>query len=561
MKKNNPTIGIIGGTGKMGQWFMKFFQEQNLPVLTAGRKTPLSIKELVIKSDIIIVSVPLSETQRVIKSILPYLRKDSLLTDLTSLKEISLKTMKNAKSGTLGMHPLFGPTANLAQGLKIVFCRQKDNEYVNFLKSLLTKAGIKVIEFSEEEHDYQMAYIQAFTHAVNLLYAKIIFKQNNILKNKVLTPIFALQVLVMGRILHQDLKLLSNIQFYNPYFLSVLEAFVEEGKRLLGIIKSRDEKGFDKMFFKEKELARNFSCFSALQTNKILQQASDTTPVIPTGIEKLETKGVSSPAKIAYLGPEGTFSHLAAMTVFPKKTQRKNPYLTPFDLFKAVLENRVDYAIVAAENSIEGTVRETLDYLIDFSLSTIGSFDLPIHQQLLTNEKSLGNIYYVVSHPQALAQCKLWLRKNLPQAELISAQSTTAGLQHPKRGSAYIASEIAAKKYKMKILARNIEDHPANTTRFYIITKKQVELKEISNKKTLLFATAHNRVGILRDILNVFADNGINLSKLESRPSFDKLWDYHFFIEVERQENDRILNETLKQLEPSCPIIRILGRT
>lgn len=555
--KKNPTIGIIGGTGKMGQWFVNFFQTQKITVIISGRNTKIKNAELVKKSDIIIISVPISEIQKVIKETIPFIKKNSLLTDLTSFKIMPTDAMKESKSETLGMHPLFGPSATIDQGLKIVFSKQKNHKHTRFLKELFTKTGIEIIDTSPEEHDYQMAYVQAFTHALNLLFAKIIFEDKNVLDNKLHTPIFTLQLLTMGRVLHQDLKLLSDIQLYNPYFLPIIKSFVEQGERLEKIIEKNSDVEFIKMFKEEKELSRNFASFSTLQTDKILQHANEVKINIPT---KIEVTNLPKNPRIAFLGPKGTFSNQAAITLFPKEDQKKIPYETLFDIFEAVQNNDVSIGIAPAENSIEGTVRETLDYLIDFSLYVLGSYDLPIHQQLLTNEKSFGAIINVVSHPQALAQCKKWLKTNLPDAKLVSTASTTSALKNIKKGHAYIGSEMAAEKYKINILEKNIEDNSSNTTRFYIISKKKMPLTGLSNKKILLFLTVQNRVGILRDILNVFAEYNINLTKLESRPSGHSTWDYHFFVEFEKPKEE-LLSKTLKELSRYCPIIRILGKT
>lgn len=556
MKTQKPIIGIIGGTGKTGQWFTHFFQNNGLTVITAGKKNQKLIKPLVKKADIVIVSVPISETQNVIKKIVPLMPKNSLLTDLTSFKIMPLEAMKEAACGTLGMHPLFGPSATLDQRLKIVFCKQKDNPHVAYLRDLFQSAGIEIIDMSPEEHDYQMAYIQAFTHAVNLLYAKIIFEHKNVLTNKLLTPIFTLQSLIMERVLHQDLKLLSDIQLYNPYFLPVLEAFITQAKKLEKIIEQEDEKAFSEMFLQEQELARNFSSFSIMQTNKILSLANEVHVVIPT---KISTVNISKEATVAYLGPEGTFSHLAATTTMPKNSNI--PYETLFDIFSAAQNGDVDLGIVPAENSIEGTVRETLDYLIDFSLVVVGSFDLPIHQQLLSKEKTLDAIKTVASHPQALAQCREWIKSNLPKAKQASTPSTTASLKNPQKGWGYIASKLAAEKYYIPIIAKNIEDTKNNRTKFYLIAREKIKFKGINNNKTLIFVTVHNRVGILRDILNVFAVHGINLTKLESRPGGKHAWDYHFFIEFEKSNKNISMAKTFAELKPYCPIIRVLGKT
>ncbi len=559
MKKTKPIIGIIGGTGKMGQWLTQFFQDNQVPILVADRKTKLTPQELTKKADIIIVSVPISKTQDVLTEIVKNIPPEKLLTDVTSFKVMPMEAMQDAKSGTLGMHPLFGPSATLDQKLKIVFCKQKNNDHVAFLRNLFTTNGIEIIDITPEEHDYQMAYIQAFTYAINLLYAKIIFEQKNVLENKLHTPIFTLQSLIMGRVLDQDMPLISDVQFYNPYFPPVLGAFIEQAKKLETIIEKGERTAFANMFAEEQEIAKNFANFSTLQTNRLLRQVKQVGITIPS---KIKPVTLPSSATLAYLGPEGTFSHAAATSISQNNNCKKIPYETIFGIFHAVQNNDVAFGVVPAENSTEGTVRETLDYLIDFSLVSLGSFSLPIHQQLLTHEKKLSDIHTIVSHPQAIAQCKEWISKHLPNAKLQPAASTTEKIANPEKGFAYIGSTLASKKYNIPILVKNIEDNPNNRTKFYLIAKNKIKLTGIDNNKTLIFTTVHNRVGILRDILNVIASDGINLTKLESRPSGDQHgWDYHFFIEFEKSTKNIPVAQTFEKLKPLCPIIRVLGKT
>jgi len=563
--KSKPTIGIIGGTGKMGQWFAHFFQQRDIPVLISGRKTTLTPEALAKKADIVIVTVPISETQKVIQSVAKHVRKDALLTDLTSFKVMPLEAMENAPSATLGMHPLFAPTASTSQDLQIVFCHQKDNQYVDFLQKLFEEAGIAIVKITADEHDYQMAYIQAFTHTINLLYAKIIFEQKDMLKNgqsssanKLVTPIFTLQTLIMGRVLYQDLKLISDIQFYNPYFLPVLQDFAEQAKNLEKIIETQDVKAFEQMFTKEQQLAKNFASFAAQKTNTILRLAREVNINIPNKVARAKLPGKF---KIAYLGPIGTFSHQAVKTVFGKHSTDSFPCETLYDVFEAVAQDNATVGIVPIENSHEGPVHATLDYLANLSLTVIGSFTLPVHHQLLSEEGQLSDIKTVVSHPQALAQCRMWLRENLPHAKIVAASSTTAAIKKGQRGTAFISSQEAADQYNLPILKTQIEDDPTNTTKFYVIAKKPFKTKGLSSSQTLLFLSVHNRVGILRDILNIFAKHNLDLTKLESRPSKAKAWDYHFFVEIRALPESKSVKEAIKELEPLCPIIRIIGFT
>ena len=558
MIKRKPTIGIIGGAGKMGQWLSYFFQERDFTVLTASRKTTLSPQKLAQKADIVIVSVPIAQTAQTITDIIPHLKKTALLTDVSSLKVMSLEAMRDAPCATLGIHPLFGPSIGNLSDAQIVFCRQKDNAYVDLLKGLFEKAGITVIEISADEHDYQMAYIQAFTHAINLLFGKIILNRKNELLPKLHTPVFSLQTLLAGRVLQQDMHLVSQMQLFNPYFPSILLELEGYVQNLRNAVQKQNEAEYRELFRAERAFGKNFAHFSVFQTNKILQLVNQLPSAIPY-VRAIED--APKEAKVGFLGPVGTYSHQAAITVFPKTANTKIACESLYDLFTKVLNSEIDFAIVPAENSTEGTVRETLDYLVDFSLFVAGSFELPIHHYLLAKHKSLKAITTVVSHAQALAQCKQWLNKHLPSAKKIPSASTTAALQSPKKGYAYIASKVGRENYNLTVLAKNIEDNPRNTTRFYVLSKTQTALIGLTNTKTLLFLTVYNRVGILRDILDVFARHNLNLTKLESRPSRQKVWDYHFFVEVESLPANQSLQLALKGLEIFCPTIRILGVT
>lgn len=556
MKNKIPTIHIIGGKGKMGQWFQLFFQEHNVPITISGRDYKEK-KTLIEQADIVIVSVPISQTETVISDIKGIVRKDALLTDVTSVKVMPLAAMEDAECGTLGMHPLFGPTINTTVGQKIIFCHQNDNKYVKFLQELFEKAGFEVLDMSPEEHDYQVAYIQALTHATHLLYAKTILGQEQEILTKLQTPTFAMHALTMGRVLNQDVELMADIELYNPYFPPVFDNMVENAKQLLKILQKGDKKAFLKLFTEEVKDAKNFSNLSLFQTNRIIQFVEELPTKLPT---KASVTKAPKSVKLAYLGPAGTYSELAAKQAFPK-AESYVPQESIYSVFQAVLEKKADFGVVPAENSQEGTVRSTMDYLMEMSLSVSGSFSVPIHHQLLSNEKMLEDIMTVVSHPQAVGQCRRWISKNLPKAKIISVESTTNALEKPVSKYAYIASENASKQYKLPILAKNIQDQLFNSTRFYVISPNPIRLEGLHNNKTLLFVTVYNRVGILRDILNVFANHNLNLSKLESRPSQEKLWDYHFFIEVDAKDSANNVKEALKDLESYCPVIRILGQT
>src|SRR5579859_7628716 len=261
---------------------------------------------------------------------------------------------------------------------------------------------------------------------------------------------------------------------------------------------------------------------------------------------------------VGYLGPEGTYSQQAAEKLFMDVNPQLIAYQTIYDIFEAVAAKDIAVGVVPAENSTEGTVRETLDYLLDFDLHINASLDLPIHHCLLTRETEQKNIKKVFAHPQALAQCRQWLRKQLPSAQLETATSTIAGITHceNEKGVALIGPKSAAMHYHLQILAENIQDNPNNITRFYVISDKDIYE---GTKKTLLFINVLNRVGVLRDILTVFATCSINLTKLESRPSKTKMWDYSFFIEVDHPPSDPSLHHAIHLLQEYCQTIAIIG--
>jgi len=254
----------------------------------------------------------------------------------------------------------------------------------------------------------------------------------------------------------------------------------------------------------------------------------------------------SSQNKVGYLGPKGTFSHQAALKI----SKNFVAFESIRDIFEAVQNKKINFGLVPAENSLGGIVSETINNLINYNLKVSGSLNLKIHHCFLSKSK---NIKTIKSHVQAFSQCRNWLNKNYPKAKLESAPSTTACLINPEPSTGYIASEIASKIYNLKILYKNIEDSKNNITKFYLISKKLRKTEKA--KRTLLLLAVKDRVGVLRDILDIFVKQNLNLSSLHSIPSRKKPWDYFFFVQVDSLE----INKAAKQLNGLCQKIRILG--
>lgn len=267
---------------------------------------------------------------------------------------------------------------------------------------------------------------------------------------------------------------------------------------------------------------------------------------------------LQKPLCIAFLGPLGTFSHEAVIENFGDAVELK-PLATIKEVFKTVENNSADYGLVPIENSIEGVVNQSLDCLKTSPLLVCNEITIPIHHFLLGAEKHLQNINQVYSHPQALAQCQKWLEKNLPQAAAIPASSSSQAclLAAREANTAAIAGKIALQYNKLNILAKNIEDEPSNTTRFYVIGK-QTTRPTLKDKTAMLIWIEHCP-GSLALALKDIAKNRINLTSIVSRPDTGKIWQYYFFLEMEGHQEDKALKKTYAELTAHKVIIKILG--
>ncbi len=264
------------------------------------------------------------------------------------------------------------------------------------------------------------------------------------------------------------------------------------------------------------------------------------------------------PRKISYLGPEATFTHIAAMSHFGSSASYL-PQLSIRDVFIEVEKKRCDFGVVPVENSIEGSVNYTLDLFFESSMKICAEKYQTISHDLLSRSGKLEDIKVVYSHPQPIAQCRVWLRKNLPNVRLEECSSTSFAAQ--KVGDMYhaaaIASSEAARIYNLNVVASRIEDHSNNTTRFLVIGKK--EMPPTGNDKTsLMFAAAHVP-GSLYKSLAPIAEAQLNMMKLESRPSKHENWSYFFFVDLEGHLEDKKVQETIARMKEQCLFLKVLG--
>lgn len=270
------------------------------------------------------------------------------------------------------------------------------------------------------------------------------------------------------------------------------------------------------------------------------------------------SRSVQKKMKIAYFGPAATFTHLAALKIFGRKVDYI-PAESIKDVFIEVEKCRADYGVVPIENSTEGIVNHTLDMFVDSDLNITSEIFLEISECLLSAENSIKKIKKVYSHPQAIAQTKNWLEKNLKNVKIVEVASTAeaARLAKKEKNTAAISSIVAAEIYNLNVLARNIEDFKNNFTRFLVIGKKSPDAS--GKDKTSIMCSVKDRVGVLHDMLASFKKYKLNLTKIESRPTKKKAWEYIFFVDFVGHVDDRNVKKALFELEKHCSMLKILG--
>ncbi|MFK7891916.1 MAG: prephenate dehydratase [Granulosicoccus sp.] len=262
--------------------------------------------------------------------------------------------------------------------------------------------------------------------------------------------------------------------------------------------------------------------------------------------------------RVAYLGPEGTYSHAATDRHFGH-TVVTQPEPGIAEIFHAVEAGRARFGVVPVENSTEGAVNQTLDLLTKTTLRVCGEVGMRIQHCLLSNAATFADIKEVHAHPQALAQCMHWLNANIPDAVRVSESSNAAAakLAIERSDIAAIAGETAAQLYSLATMMKGIEDEKNNTTRFLIIGDH--DIPPSGDDSSLLLVSAPHRPGGLRSMLGPLEDAGVSMTRIESRPSRSALWEYVFFINVDGHEHDGHLSQVLEQLREYAPLVKVLG--
>jgi len=268
-------------------------------------------------------------------------------------------------------------------------------------------------------------------------------------------------------------------------------------------------------------------------------------------------RAAERPLAVSYLGPPTTFTHMAALKRFGAAPEL-SPRESIAEVFASVERGDSDYGVVPIENSIEGTVNHTLDMFMDSSLQIVAEIIIGVRHCLLSKQP-LKQVKVVFSHPQAFAQCRKWLAENLPATELVEASSTAkaAELAAKRKGSAAIASSLAAEEFGLGVIAKDIDGGGRNVTRFFVVGNAENQ-KTGRDKTSIMFSVKHE-AGALFRALQPLEKYGINMTKIESRPARAKLWEVVFFVDFEGFAGDEKARAAVGEMEKHCLFVKVLG--
>lgn len=557
------SLAIIGGSGKFGSWYARFFKERGFDVTITGRdkkklrKVAGEIrvnwttdnKKAASKAEVIIVSVLVESTPGVLEEVAPCVRKGAILLDFASVKSAACKTLEKFKHSGIelaSVHPMHGPRIAFLRNVPIAFIPIEPGEKYTWLKRLFQREGADVFETNAREHDRIVSVVQGLTHFTAIAYAKAI-KEIGLNAGRTLpfsTPTYELMLSCCARVLLQDPGLYASIQTENPLNKNVRRALLESIEKL-GFSADSGKTGV-----LGKEIRKCASIFTG-KTKELVLKKSDA--AINALLQTRVSEGAAGVKKLAVLGPPATFTDFAAELYSREHGRRSRVYFRNIpEVFEAVEKRVCSEGIVPIENMIEGTIAVTLDNLFTSNLKIKAEILVPVHHSLaVLPGTKLKEVVKVISHPQALAQCKRWLQKNLPNAKLVEAASTAEAMfivaSKKEFGSAAIGSKEAAELNKLDILAQNIEDEAGNVTRFFVIAKE--DSKPMGNDRTSIALRAYeDRPGLLHDILKAFSSRGVNLTKIESRPAKKRFGEYVFYIDLEGHRKQREIKEALRSI-------------
>jgi prephenate dehydratase/prephenate dehydrogenase len=522
-------ISIIGGNGGMGKLFSSLFIESGHDVVSHGRST--NNWNEIKNSNVIIISAPKEAFGEICKKIKPFI-KNQLVVSFSSYMTDDEESLNTLKADFVFIHPLFGPDIKNLEDKRIVIT-PTENKLIRELEKVFKKHKMNVLNITIEKHDKLMLYVQALSQFNSLALAKTL-RESGFTKKELddaATITFNLNKGVIDRLVIQKPELWADIQFSNKDFDNLLNEHLDSIKDLADITKRKDLQEFIEDFNKTKEFFKN--------------KGKETTErILPT-----ETK-IDFENSIAILGPEGTYSHEVA-TKF--NTEKKPVFCkTISDALRSIEEDKIQTAILPFENSIHGTVLETLDGLQKSDVKIVGEIVIDINHNVATllPNQNPADIRKVYSHPQALAQCSEYIKKTFPNADINITPSTSTGFQKIKEegltDSVAIGSEFSTELYGLHTLDKNIQDEKNNQTLFVIVSKKE-NSQTVSPHTYISLSPEKNEAGQLHQYTSIFKELGLNLSKIESRPQRSKPGLYIFYYKIDIDSKDERYDNLIKK--------------
>ena len=549
----------------MGNLFASFFDGHGLQVLVSDIDSKLNNKEVAAKGDIVIVAVSMGHAEKVIKEVTPYLKKEALFADITSVKQVPVKAMLKAKSEVLGLHPMFGPT-NKIPGQPLIVCKtKKSGPLADWLINFFKNRGVNIIELTPKEHDELMTYAQGIIHFADIVFAHALYKLKKPVKNllKLTSPASDIKVLMAARLIAQDPHLYGNIQILNPQNTKVLRQFLKSTQELFKIVKKKDLKKFTDYFNSSKKFLGNYANEAFKESTEIIDDV-----LAKRRQKKLKARKETPILKnsLAVLGPRGTYSDIAANKY--GESIAKTYFKSIDEVTDAVAKGLVKEGIIPIENKLHGSIRESMDALFYKNIHIAAALDLKIQHCLITLAGS-KKITKILSHSQALNQCANYLKKNFPKAEQVSVASTAKAVENllisQDANMAVIAPKEAAKHHSLKIHDQNIANEKENITKFFLIKKGKAPLQknktgDSSQRATsIAFYFSSDSAGSLFTVFKDFADAKINMTKIESRPANKKFGEYIFYLDFAGGISDKKVQNTLKKIGTKVAKLKILG--
>ncbi len=530
---------VVGSKGNLGRFYTNLLKDYE--VFGVDKNNLQDLRKNALMADIVILALPHKEICKNLNLLKDILKEDQLLLNLSSLMTNYVEQMKELKCSCAFLHGLFAPNVNSLKNTKFILAPIKTNKKLSFFVSLLEGKGGKIIRANADEHDEAMALIQALSHFNGILLAKTVSDSKITTKDmeKYSTLYSRLYFDVISRIFSQTPETYINLQLENNFFDKILNLYEQNLYQLKSIIEKKDYKKYEYTFL---EVEKNIGGF----LKKSFKESKNIAEIVNT-----------KKTKVAILGPRGSFTD-EACDAYGSEAE-KVFFESIKDIVSAVDTGIVDLGIIPLENSIGGTIAESVDQIYEKGLNIKKTLILPIRYCSASISKNVEP-EVVMGHPQSFLQCSEYIEKKFPEAKRVHTLSNSEAFKKIEENNLInavaLGSEYAAKLYNLKIIESQIQNNSNNKTRFAVINKSK---KLASGKKTsIVINPGKDRPGLLFDLLKHIRDNEINLCRIESRPSKEKLGAYIFHLEFDGGVYDQKIQEALKKIKKESDIT-ILG--